>query len=750
MLKAANIGISFWNFITDYLKMKFIKFVPPEMIFKAWVTAKKLEIDITIDLLITFYKTINNVLTDELDDFNKNAIETEFRLKRFGSHYILSGSFDELSQTIVSFQKENKQLVIKGKFKTKSEKDAAEIANNLVRLASERAKDLPEKPAPKEEPAQKKYFWQKLFEKDKPSTDKSLKQFKAELKSDLKDGKIFMSKGESLDELKKYIFKDTYETMFNSLQSGLNIQFRDIEAFLDKNIDIKNILELLNKLHYFDKKINLQTLEKFILLKDENEQVLKSLIDARKADFHIDLKELWEYHLRGGNMSHGLKILIKAQKEGLNLNIKQLTEQVSLRRNDAELVEGLIKLRQENIEMELNELGGFQDKFEQIDQFVRNLIKASQLGLYFSNKGIKTFHANGGDVAKLMDVMIKAKQSDLDVTFDDCLKLNHAGYDFSLLLEALKVIRRSGLDISKESLINLQVAGGNMFEFAEAFDLGKKLKLDIKSEDLETDAVEGRRIKEIMLAIMHSRSEGIGIDYHTCIKYDRAGQSVPDIVKWAINPKIIHIEPIKIISKDAVELKLLLNITVRGKFYSYFSGSRDEVLTSRVNEALIKEVERYTSYRLVLESLNFIANRLYLRLNAKMTSEDFPEMILADIEAINKVEEKRNAASAYEILDVNIPGIEVGSDALIENKKEKADLDKILEKSHYERRKLTAIALELEAKAKLADAEAEVQLGIAEAFKNGQMNMKDYHKSKIFEDKGPLSYEKKSIGHDHE
>jgi uncharacterized protein YqfA (UPF0365 family) len=226
------------------------------------------------------------------------------------------------------------------------------------------------------------------------------------------------------------------------------------------------------------------------------------------------------------------------------------------------------------------------------------------------------------------------------------------------------------------------------------------------------------------------------------------------VVKWAVHPQIIKIDPITVITKDGFEIKLWVNVMVRGRVEQYFRGSREEVLTSRVNEAVVKEIELKNSYREVLESLNEIAEKLFKRLTVRMKAEEFPELDAEEIQLSNEKEAKLNEGSAFEILDINIPNIEMGKDALAQIKKEMADLEKILAKTESDKRKSTAIAQELEAKAKLIEAEAELQRGMAHAFKEGKMDTKEYHKKKIFEDQELLSYvEKKKhgdISHDDE
>jgi uncharacterized protein YqfA (UPF0365 family) len=390
-----------------------------------------------------------------------------------------------------------------------------------------------------------------------------------------------------------------------------------------------------------------------------------------------------------------------------------------------------------------------QAKERPFENFISNLIKASHLGLFFSYSGLRAYHANKGNILELMDIMVKSKQADLDITFDDCMKLLHAKADIKLLFEALKTTKRLNLDIPKEKLMDLQRAGGNMSQYTVACDLANKLDLGIKPEAIEADLVEGRDVMGIILGIMYAKNQGVKVDYHASMKFDRGNPGkIPSRIKWAVDPQIFPIEPIPIVTKDGIETKLKVNITVRGKYMLFLQENREQILFSRIKEGLIKEVERYSTYNVLIESLNIIAWRLFQRLNAKINPEDFPEVKPEEIIKLNALEEKQSSICAYEIMDINIPSLEIDNDTLNAIRKEEAEIEKEIGIRKAEHRRHTARALELEAKANLINSEAEINLGMAEAFRKGELSTKDYLKKKIFEDDSlNSSYEKSEDDH---
>ena len=762
LIKAAGINISFAAFLYQYSEM-IIRKVPAELVFKLLISAKKGGAVLSLSLLKDFYRLVDRSVELTVHEFNKNLLEGELELKRIGSYYILSGSIDGLLMLINDSVNALGELKLKGVINKVSEIQKREIVNKLIKSYSvnllkslEKQASLRKDPEPKKkEPEIKKKEGDKK-EKEQANTqfnifrDPVVRYYANELKTSLKAERIFLSLGENLTILKRQIFENAGNSLVKAQQSGLTITLKELQDYFGMNGDIENTIDLLLKARHLGFEIGLHDLGKFIVTGGDIENTLLYLINAKSAGLKIELNELEKYHLLGGNIETVVKALIRAHQDGLTISIVQLSEYLSRGGDVDEIVNALIKLHQEKIDIPLNQLSEFKAAGGNVKQVVLSLIKAYQSGITVPMMKVKAFQAQGGDVDKLINVMILSGRAELDISFDDCEKLARIGVDINILFEALKILKRANLSVNKEKLMDLQIAGGNMLAYVQTLEISKRINLTINPDELEADLIEGRRVMDVILAIIHARKEGLDLDYNKAIRLDRAGHDVAEVVKWAVDPQVIKIEPIPIITKDAIDMKLCVNVMVRGKIGHFLKGSRDKVLTERVNDAVIKEVERFGSYKAVLESLNEISDRLYKRLTCKMINEEFPELEEYEVEHSNKKEDKLNNGSAYEILDINIPNIEMGKDALAGIKMEMADLDKILAKTESERRRSTAFALEHEAKAKLIEAEAELQRGMAHAFKEGLMDTKEYHKKKIFDDNELLSYvEKKGSGGEH-
>jgi uncharacterized protein YqfA (UPF0365 family) len=747
LVKASELSISYIEFLFQYAEM-LVRSIPADMVFKLLANAKKGGAFISLHILKDFYKLVDRTVFITVQDFNKNLLEGELRLRRISSYYVISGSIDELLELIQDSLSAEKELTVKGSMKRSAEMLKMTTVNALLKKYSDSlftslSKHIPQQ----QENDGKKEDIATVTANNSAVINSILKHYTIELRTSLKTMRVYFSKGENLKILKRHIFENTAASLIKAQQSGLNIGMRELEVYFGMNGNIEQTIEILLKARHLGFEIELKHLEKFTVTGGDIENTLLNLINAKKAGLKIELNDLEKYHLLGGDIETVVKALIRAHHEGLTVSITHLSEYLSQGGDVDEIVGALIKLHQEKIDIKLSELSEYKAAGGDVKQVVLDIIKAYQSGLIIPMKKLKSFLAQGGDVKKLINVMIKAGRADLDITFDDCEKLARIDVDINTLFETLKVEKRANLSIPKEKFMDLQNAGGDMLAYIRTLDVSERLGLGINPEELEADLVEGRQVMNVLYAIMQAKQEGVKLDYNKGIRLDRAGHDIYEVVKWAVHPQIIKIEPITVVTKDGYEIKLWVNVMIRGRVEQYFRGSREEVLRDRVNEAVIKEIELKSSYRDVLESLSEIAEKLFKRLTVRMTAEEFPELDADEIALSNEKETKLNAGSAFEILDINIPNIEMGKDALAQIKKEMADLEKALAKTDSDKRKAKAIAQELEAKAKLVEAEAELQRGMAHAFKEGKMDTKEYHKKKIFDDEELLTYvEKKKHG----
>lgn len=739
-VKASRLKTNLAEFLFHYAEMS-IRKMPASVIYHQMVSAKKGGAVISLQVQKDFYKLIDRTVSLALHEFNKNNKEGELKLRRIGGFYILSGSIANLIHKIIESVEADKELLPKGDEGSVAEKAKltylttqlkaykSSVSKVLNELSGEAASETKIKIEDEAAGTERK---DKLFEKVSLF-------YTVDLQTELRDNRIFMSKEDNVLLLKHQLFENSSNALIKAQQAGLNIRFVDLEVYFGLNGDIEKTVDILLKARHLDFEIELEDLEKFIVAGGDIHTTLKHLIDAKNAGLELKLEELEKYLLLGGNISEVVNALIRAHQEGIkDLTIKYLSEYLSQGGNVNDIVNAVIKLGQEKIDVPLAELNSFRAAGGNINELTLGLIKAKHSGFEVKMSKLRSFLAQGGSINKLITVLIKTQSADIELTIDDYERLSRIGADIMKVFVSFKIAKRAKINIPKEKLIEIQVAGGDMFAFIKVLSLAKRLKLEISEEELEADVIDKRNVLKVTFAVIYARKEGVMLDYKKAIRLDREGHDVAKVVEWAVNPQVINVESKPVLSKDGISMKLFANVSVRGKIDMYLRGSRDEVLSDRINEAIVKEVELHEAYKAVLKNLNDIAFKVFRRVTGTMEAEDFPELDKEELAETNQKEIKINAGSAYEIIDVNIPNLVIGEDAYTEIKKEHAEINKILAETESEQRIAQAEAQKLEAKAKLIEAEAKLQEGMAHAFKNGRMDTKEYHKKIIFDESEDL------------
>jgi len=655
---------------------------------------------------------------------------------------------EDLVMKIISSIEADKELIVKGEMGNAAEKTKhLYLTTQLKAYRASIAKVL-QSSSVNQPNDEKKDDDETVNQTNEDLVLRVFKFYAVDLLTELRSNRIFMSRGDNISLFIVQLFEKSSNALIKAQQAGLNIRFVDLEVYFGMNGDIEKTVDILLKARHLGFEIELEDLEKFIVAGGDIQTTLTHLIDAKNAGLKLELKELEKYLLLGGNIGEVVNALIRAHQEGITaLTIKGLSEYLSQGGNVNDIVNAIIKLRQENIDIPLVELNSFRAAGGDINQLTLGLLKAKQAGVKINMAKLRSFLAQGGDINKLITVLIKTRSANIDLTIEDYEQLSRIGADIMKVFVTFKIAKRAKISIEKEKLIELQVAGGDMFAYIKTLSIAKRLKLDINPEELEADVIDNRNVLKVTFAVLYALKEGVDLDYKKAIRLDREGHDVAEVVQWAVNPQVISIEPKSVLSKDGISMKLFANITIRGKVAMYLRGSRNDVLSDRVNEAVIKEVETVASYKEVLSSLNRIAYKVRKRLTGSVEIEDFPELDKEEVQETNEKEIRLNEGSAYEILDINIPNLEIGEDAYAEIKKEHAEINKIIAKTESEQREALAKAQELEAKAKLIEAEAKLNEGMAHAFKKGRMDTKEYHKQKIFKDEDLLKDSELPKGH---
>jgi uncharacterized protein YqfA (UPF0365 family) len=247
-----------------------------------------------------------------------------------------------------------------------------------------------------------------------------------------------------------------------------------------------------------------------------------------------------------------------------------------------------------------------------------------------------------------------------------------------------------------------------------------KAGLIYSTDELEAHFLAGGDIINVVLALVAAEKAGITLPFNRACAIDLAtkdtGKTVLEAVRTSINPKVIDcpnpsggITKITAVAKDGIGVNVRARVTVRTNLDRFVGGATEETIIARVGEGIVTSVGSAASYKSVLENPDSISSLV--------------------------LEKGVDAATAFEILSIDIADVDIADNVGARLQTEQAEADKQVAQAKAEMRRAAAVATEQEMsartqemRAKLVEAEATVPLAIAEAFRNGNLGVMDYAK----------------------
>jgi uncharacterized protein YqfA (UPF0365 family) len=244
---------------------------------------------------------------------------------------------------------------------------------------------------------------------------------------------------------------------------------------------------------------------------------------------------------------------------------------------------------------------------------------------------------------------------------------------------------------------------------------GVRSGLPLSVDDLSTHYMAGGNVQMVVLALIAAKKAGIHLVFDRACAIDLAtkgtGKSVIEAVRTSINPRVIDCPtptPQKVtidgVAKDGIVIKIKALVTVRSNLDRFVGGATEETIIARVGEGIVSTIGSANSYMEVLENPNRISRTV--------------------------LDRGLDANTAYEVLSLDIANVEVGENIGAKLQAEQAEANKLVAQAHAEIRRTSAVAVEQEMKARIAemraqlvDAEATVPMGLAVAFRAGNLGM---------------------------
>jgi uncharacterized protein YqfA (UPF0365 family) len=239
--------------------------------------------------------------------------------------------------------------------------------------------------------------------------------------------------------------------------------------------------------------------------------------------------------------------------------------------------------------------------------------------------------------------------------------------------------------------------------------------LPLSIDDLSTHFLAGGNVQMVVLALIAAKKAGIHLIFDRACAIDLAtkgtGKTLIEAVRTSINPRVIDCPTptagkvtIDGVAKDGIVIKARALVTVRTNLDRFVGGATEETIIARVGEGIVSTIGSSTSYKDVLENPSRISKTV--------------------------LDKALDSNTAYEILSLDIAEVDVGENVGAKLQAEQAEANKLIAQAHAEVRRAAAVAVGQEMKARVAEmrarvveAESTVPMGMAAAFRSGNLGL---------------------------
>lgn len=267
----------------------------------------------------------------------------------------------------------------------------------------------------------------------------------------------------------------------------------------------------------------------------------------------------------------------------------------------------------------------------------------------------------------------------------------------------------SGCYISIFRLLSLKQRGQNANEFVESYIATKKAKINFSINEIEAHIMAGGNVKNVISALVMAENSGLDLSLDLARAIDLSGTSITGAVKDAINPKVIETKEILAISKDGIEIKVKVKITLIATLTKILGGTREDTILAKISEGIVATIGALSDHNEVLQNPDLVS-----------------KSVLAKYEDRN---------SAYTILSIDLVDISFGRNILSQLKFDELEFEKQRANAKAEQLKHEANLKEQQMRIKAHEinmeklrAEAEVPKKILKIFEEGNMSLLDYYK----------------------
>jgi uncharacterized protein YqfA (UPF0365 family) len=266
----------------------------------------------------------------------------------------------------------------------------------------------------------------------------------------------------------------------------------------------------------------------------------------------------------------------------------------------------------------------------------------------------------------------------------------------------------SGVAVSLLTLVGMRLRKVNPAAVIRPMISATKAGLNLEIDRLEAHYLAGGNVQQVVNALISADKANIDLNFQRATAIDLAGRDVLEAVKVSVNPKVIETPRVAAVANDGIQIIAQARVTVRANIERLVGGAGEETILARVGEGIVSTIGSSSSHKAVLENPDNISKTV--------------------------LSKGLDSGTAYQILSIDIADVDVGKNIGAQLQIDQAEADKRIAQAKAEERRAMAVAAEQEMvarvqemRAKLVEAEAQVPQAIAEAFRQGNIGVRDYY-----------------------
>ncbi len=266
----------------------------------------------------------------------------------------------------------------------------------------------------------------------------------------------------------------------------------------------------------------------------------------------------------------------------------------------------------------------------------------------------------------------------------------------------------SGVRVSLTGLIGMRLRRIAPKRIIEPMIKAHKASIKVSQNQLEAHYLAGGNVHSVIDALIAADKAQIPLPFDRAAAIDLAGRRVLEAVQTSVNPKVIATPSVAAVAKDGIQLICTARVTVRSNLERLIGGAGEETIIARVGEGIVSSIGSSENHKEVLENPDTISKTVLAK--------------------------GLDSGTAYEILSIDIADVDVGKNIGAILSTDQAEADKKVAQAKAEERRAMAVAQEQEyrakveeMRAKVVESEAKVPLAIADAFKKGNLGIRDYY-----------------------